>query len=101
VNRVRRFSCLFLTLVALTACGPRIGGELIAGRTVMVTNQGEDPIRIERIIANDQTGRAECEDRPAVALAPGRSYTTTFFHCEEVREIDVETDAGWREVDFD
>jgi len=98
---VRRPACLFLTLLGLTACGPRLEGELVAGRTVLITNSGENPLRVERIIANDQTGRAECEDKPAVALAPGRSYTTTFFYCEEVREIDVETDAGWREVDFD
>gem|GEM_PF-6297656 len=85
---------------ALAGCGPRLDGELIAGRTVMVTNAGGGTLRIDRIIANDETGRSECVDLPKVELAPGRSYTTTFFYCEEVREVDVETDAGWREVDF-
>ncbi len=98
---MRRLACLTLGLLALAACGPRLEGELVAGRTVLVTNKGESPLRVERIIANDQTGRAECVDQPAVQLGPGRSYTTTFFYCEEVREVDVETDAGWREVDFD
>jgi hypothetical protein len=98
---MRRSACLTLGLLALTACGPQLKGELVAGRTVMVTNKGDTPLNVKRIIANDQTGRAECVDQPAVQLAPGRSYTTTFFYCEEVREIDVETDAGWREVDFD
>jgi hypothetical protein len=96
-----RRPALTLCLLSLAGCGPQLQGELVAGRTVLITNAGDDPIRIERIIANDQTGRSECVDTPAVELAPGRSYTTTFFYCEEVREVDVETDAGWREVDFD
>jgi hypothetical protein len=67
----------------------------------MITNGGQSPIKIERIIANDQTDRAECVEQSDVQLAPGRSHTTTFFYCDEVREVDVETDQGWREVDFD
>lgn len=98
---MRRPSSLVLATLLLTACGPRLEGELVAGRTVMLTNEGDGPLKVERIIANDQTGRSECVDTPAVQLAPGRSYTTTFFYCEEVREVDVKTDAGWREVDFD
>ena len=98
---MKRILLLLLLAPALTACGPRLRSDLIAGRTVMVTNGGDGPVRIERIIANDHTERAECVDLPKVELAPGRSYTTTFFHCEEVREIDVETDAGWREMGFD
>lgn len=98
---MRRFPCLVLAALALSACGPRIEGELVAGRTVIVTNGGDSPLKVARIIANDQTSRAECVDKPEVQLGPGRSYTTTFFYCEEVREVDVETDAGWREVDFD
>ena len=97
---MRRLS-LTLSLLLLAGCGPQLKGDLVAGRTVMITNAGDDPLRVERIIANDQTGRSECVDTPATQLPPGRSYTTTFFYCEEVREIDVETDAGWREVDFD
>jgi hypothetical protein len=98
---MRRLPLLLLPTFALAACGPQLQGELVAGRTVMITNAGETPLKVERIIANDQTGRAECVDQPAVQLGPGRSYTTTFFYCEEVREVDIETDAGWREVDFD
>jgi hypothetical protein len=98
---MRRALILLAVGAALAGCGPRVAGELIAGRTVMVTNDGDSPLRIARIIANDETDRSECVDQPDVALAPGRSYTTTFFYCEEVREIDVETDGGWREVNFD
>jgi hypothetical protein len=31
-------------------------------------------------------------------LGPGRTYTTTFFYCDEVSEVDVETDKGAREL---
>jgi hypothetical protein len=92
---------LLVLAPALSGCGPRLDGELIAGRTVMVTNAGKGPLKVERIIANDHVGRSECVDLPNVELPPGRSYTTTFFYCEEVREVDVETDQGWREVGFD
>jgi hypothetical protein len=98
---MKRILLLLALGAALSGCGPRLDGELIAGRTVMVTNAGKEPLKVERIIANDHVGRSECVDLPNVQLAPGRSYTTTFFHCEEVREIDIETDAGWRELDFD
>lgn len=98
---MKRIPLLLLLGAAVTACGPQLQSELIAGRTVMVTNSGEAPLKVARIIANDHTNRSECVDLPDVQLGPGRSYTTTFFHCEEVREIDVETDAGWREVNFD
>lgn len=85
----------------LAGCGPRLEGERVAGRTIVITNNGSDPLAIKRIIANDQTNRTECVDLPATTLGASRSYTTTFFYCEEVREVDVETDQGWREVDFD
>lgn len=99
---MRRLSCLLvLAAFALTGCGPRLAGELIAGRTVMITNSGSSPLRVERIIANDHTKRSECVDLPEVVLGPGRSYTTTFFYCDEVREVDIETDRGWREINFD
>jgi hypothetical protein len=98
---MKRILLLLVVGPALAGCGPQLSSELIAGRTVMVTNAGEGPLKVERIIANDHVDRSECVDLPNVELAPGRSYTTTFFHCEEVREIDIETDAGWRELDFD
>jgi hypothetical protein len=93
---------LILTLVPLVAgCGPRIDGELIAGRTVMITNREDAPLSVTRLVANNQGGRAECVDDAATVLAPGRSYSTTFFLCEEVREVEVETDQGRREINFD
>lgn len=85
----------------LAACGPRLKGEAIAGRTVMITNQEEGPVTINRIVANDSEGRSECVDSPGATLGPGRTYTTTFFYCDEVREVDVETDQGRREIGFD
>jgi hypothetical protein len=98
---MKRTSCLLTIAAALAGCGPRLTGELIAGRTVMITNGGDTALKVERIIANDHTNRSECVEKPGVELPPGRSYTTTFFYCEEVREVDVETDKGWREVGFD
>lgn len=93
---------LLLALPALlSACGPRLKGEAIAGRTVMITNDEQETVTINRIVANDSDGRAECVDTPAAALGPGRTYTVTFFYCEEVREVDVETDRGSREIGFD
>lgn len=85
----------------LAACGPRLEGELIAGRTVTVTNREEGPVTIARIVANDADGRAECVEEPATTLPPGRTYTTTFFLCEEVREVAVETDRGTWEIGFE
>jgi len=95
-----RFLLLFPAAGLLGACGPQLEGEVIAGRTVMVSNGGDEPLGIIRIIANDATGRSECVDTPGTVLAPGRSYTTTFFLCDEVKEVDVETDQGWRELDL-
>ncbi len=97
---MRRLFLLLAGTTLLTACGPRLEGEIIAGRTVIVTNGGEEPLGIIRIIANDANGRSECTDEPGTVLPPGRSYTTTFFLCEEVRELDIETDQGWRELNF-
>ena len=98
---MKRTLCLLTIAATLSGCGPRLTGELIAGRTVMITNGGDTVLKVERIIANDHTNRTECVEKPGVELLPGRSYTTTFFYCEEVREVDVETDQGWREVGFD
>ena len=92
---------ILLPLLLLVGCGPRLDGELIAGRTVMITNREDERVSVTRIVANDAEGRKECVVEPGTALGPGRSYTTTFFLCDEVREIDVETDQGTREIDFD
>lgn len=91
-----------LPLLALLAgCGPALKAEAIAGRTIMITNDSDATLTIRRIVANDGAGRAECTDAPNAPIGPGRSYTTTFFYCEEVREVEVETDRGSRTLDFD
>lgn len=82
----------------LAACGPSLKGETIAGRTVMITNDEDQVLTINRIVANDSDGRAECVDTPGAQLGPGRTYTVTFFYCEEVRHVDVETDQGTRRL---
>jgi hypothetical protein len=92
---------ILLPLLLLAGCGPKLDGELIAGRTVMITNREDERLSVTRIVANDAENRTECVVEPGTALAPGRSYTTTFFLCDEVREIDVETDQGTREIAFD
>ena len=96
-----RVFLIALSCALLAACGPRLEGERIAGRTVTVTNREEQPVALTRIVANDADGRAECVEEPATTLVPGRTYTTTFFLCDEVREVDVETDRGTREIGFD
>lgn len=85
----------------LVGCGPRLDGELIAGRTVMITNREDEAVSITRIVANDAGGRSECVEEPGTSLRPGRSYTATFFLCEEVREVDVETDQGTTQLEFE
>jgi hypothetical protein len=89
---------LLATCALLAACGPRLKGEAIAGRTVMITNEEQQTVTINRIVANDSEGRSECVDSPGAVLGPGRTYTVTFFYCEEVREVDVDTDQGSREI---
>ncbi len=66
----------------------------------MITNDSDADVTIQRIVANDSEGRAECVDTPGTTIGPGRTYTTTFFYCDEVREVDVETDRGTREIDL-
>lgn len=88
-------------LMLLAGCGPALKAEAIAGRTILITNDSDETLTIRRIVANDSEGRAECVDRPGATLSPGRSYTTTFFYCDAVREVDVETDRGTRRITFD
>ena len=90
---MRRFSLLFFGLF-LSACGPRLTAEAIAGRTIMITNGEDRTVTIQKVVANGSEERAECVDAPGAALGPGRTYTTTFFYCDEVKRISVETDAG-------
>ena len=97
----RPFILLALLGAGLAGCGPSLDAERIAGRTVMVTNDGESMLTVNRIVANGQEGRAECVDEPGVSLGPGRSYTTTFFLCDEVGRVDIETDGGSRAISFD
>jgi hypothetical protein len=78
----------------LAACGPKLTGQAVAGRTVMITNGEERDVTIQRIVANGSDGRAECVDSTGAVLGPGRTYTTTFFYCDAVTRVNVETDAG-------
>ena len=96
-----RTALLLAACGLIAACGPKLKGEAIAGRTVMITNDEEQTLTIDRIVANDSGERAECVDTPGAVLGPGRSYTITFFYCDEVREVDVETSHGKREIGFD
>jgi hypothetical protein len=84
----------------LVGCGPSLKAEAIAGRTILITNDSDETLTIQRIVANKSGGRTECVDQPGATLSPGRSYTTTFFYCDEVREVDVETDRGTRAIDL-
>jgi hypothetical protein len=90
---MRRLTCLLLPL-AIAACGPKLSAEAIAGHTVMITNDEDHAVTVQRIVANDDEGKAECVEAPAAALGPGRTYTTTFFYCDAVTKVRVETDAG-------
>lgn len=93
---------LLAPVLLLAACGgPKLDGEVVAGRTVMITNREDQPVTIGRIVANDADGREECTDAPGTALPPGRSYTTTFFLCDEVKGVAVETDQGTRKIGFE
>lgn len=98
---MRRLAFILTACTLLAGCGPQLEGELIAGRTVTVTNREEAPVTLTKIVANDAGGRQECVNEPATTLAPGRTYTTTFFLCDEVEEVDVETDRGTREIGFE
>lgn len=98
---MRRSLAILAACVVLAGCGPKLEGELIAGRTVTVTNREEGPVTLTKITANDAGGRQECVNEPATTLGPGRTYTTTFFLCDEVKEVDVETDRGTREIGFE
>lgn len=83
-----------IAAAALTGCQPRVDVEAIAGRTFLLTNRGDRDLAIGRIVANDQPGRAECEQAPGVTIGPGRSHTVTFFDCGVVTRLALETDRG-------
>lgn len=92
---------LILPCCALVAgCGPNIEAETIANRVVMLTNAEDEPLTIHKIVANDRPGRSECVDTPGAQLGPGRTYTKTFFYCDDVQEVDVETDRGSVTIDL-
>ena len=90
----RRVLLILSCCAAVAACGPNIEAETIANRVVMLTNAEDEPLTIHKIVANDRPGRAECVDTPGAQLGPGRTYTKTFFYCDDVTEVDVETDRG-------
>ena len=81
-------------LLLLAACGPRLSAEAIAGHTVMVTNDENREVTIQRIVANGDDARPECVDAPEQTLGAGRTYTVTFFTCDTVTTVRVETDVG-------
>lgn len=90
----RRVLLILPICAVVAACGPNIEAETIANRVVMLTNAEDEPITIQKIVANDRPGRSECVDTPGAQLGPGRTYTKTFFYCDELTEVDVETDHG-------
>lgn len=90
----RRVLLILPYCVLVAGCGPNIEAETIANRVVMLTNAEDEPLTIQKIVANDRRGRAECVDTPGAELGPGRTYTKTFFYCDDVTEVDVETDRG-------
>lgn len=96
----RRLLLIPFAALTLSACGPQLDIEAIAGRTFMITNREDGDVRVERVIANDAAGRAECVREPGALLGPGRSVTVTFFDCGEVREVEVETDQGSVELEL-
>ena len=98
---MRRTALILTACALLAACGPKLDSELIAGRTVTVTNGEDGPVTLIRIVANDADGRQECVNEPATTLRPGRTYTTTFFLCDEVTKVDIETDRGTRGIAFE
>lgn len=97
----RRVLLILPCCAFVAACGPNIEAETIANRVVMLTNAEDEPITIHKIVANDRPGRAECVDTPGAQLGPGRTYTKTFFYCDEVQEVDVETDRGTVTISLD
>ncbi|MFN3726438.1 MAG: hypothetical protein ACK4SZ_09040 [Allosphingosinicella sp.] len=96
----RRVLLILPICAGVAACGPNIEAETIANRVVMLTNAEDEPITIQKIVANDRPGRAECVDTPGAQLGPGRTYTKTFFYCDELTEVDVETDRGSVTIDL-
>lgn len=96
----RRVLLILPFCAVLASCGPNIEAETIANRVVMLTNAEDETITIQKIVANDRPGRAECVDTPGAQLGPGRTYTKTFFYCDELTEVDVETDRGSVTIDL-
>ncbi len=95
----RRLAVLVLVAVGLVGCGPQISAQRdgVAARVISVTNKDSRHFTIDHIVANDKVSDSSCTDRPSASvatLAPGESYTTTFFVCGPVDRITVYTDAG-------
>ncbi|MDB5668792.1 MAG: hypothetical protein JWL74_1742 [Alphaproteobacteria bacterium] len=95
----RRVLLILPCCAVASACGPNIEAETIANRVVMLTNAENEPLTIHKIVVNDRPGRSECVDTPAAQLGPGRTYTKTFFYCDDVQAVDVETDRGTVTID--
>lgn len=94
-------AAFLLAALTLGGCTAPVAVEAIAGRTFLVSNRGDGDLRVQRLIANDGDGRAECVQSPAAMLGPGRSLTVTFFDCGAVTKLEVETDRGNHDFDFE
>lgn len=92
---------LLATVALLAGCQPPLEVQSIARRTFTITNRGDEEVRIERVVANDGDGRAECVQTPDVALGPGRAHSLSFFDCGEVDELEIDTDRGEVDLEWD
>jgi hypothetical protein len=82
-------------LLALTGCGgPKMEASRLIGRVVTITNKDQGAFTIQRLVANDNDKAAECVSTPNASVAPGGSYTETFFVCGHVSKLAVYTDRG-------
>src|SRR5688500_4206956 len=92
---------LILPCCPLVACwGRSVEAETSANGVVMRTNAEDEPLTIHKTVGNGRPGRSECVDTPGAQLGPGRTYTKTFFYCDDVQEVDVETDRGSVTIDL-
>ncbi len=82
-------------LIALTGCGgPKMEASGLLGRVVTITNKDDTSFTIQRLVANDNEKAPECVSAPDSAVAPGETFTETFFVCGRVSKLAVYTDRG-------
>lgn len=90
-----------IAIALLAGCKPGMSATGIAGRTITITNTSRGDVRVDRIVANDQAGREECEASVGATLAPGRTHTVTFFNCGRVERVSVVSDSGTIALDVE